>query len=278
MKLLTLNTHSLVEDNYPQKLEAFVEGIAAEKPQIIALQEVNQSISAMPAEATEYYHPCCGNAVIKCNNYVYRAAQLLREKGLDYYWTWLPIKKGYGQYDEGIAVMSLSPVLETDILTVSDSDDYENWKTRRLLGVRTEALPDEWFFSVHYGWWGDPDEPFRHQWIRTAEHMTRYDSVWLMGDFNAPASIRGAAYDLVKRSFWQDTYELAQVRDSGATVSGSIDGWKDAPDTAEAMRIDQIWCNKKVVITSSEVVFNGTRHPVVSDHFGVMVSYERSLI
>ena len=83
MKLLTLNTHSLVEDNYPQKLEAFVEGIAAEKPQIIALQEVNQSISAMPAEATEYYHPCCGNAVIKCNNYVYRAAQLLREKGVD---------------------------------------------------------------------------------------------------------------------------------------------------------------------------------------------------
>ena len=40
MKLLTLNTHSLREENQEQKLEWFLEAVMAEKPDIIALQEV----------------------------------------------------------------------------------------------------------------------------------------------------------------------------------------------------------------------------------------------
>lgn len=46
MKLLTLNTHSLLEENFEKKLEWFVEIILKEKPDIIALQEVNQSMDA----------------------------------------------------------------------------------------------------------------------------------------------------------------------------------------------------------------------------------------
>ena len=42
MKLLTLNTHSLVEENYSEKLSIFVKAVAEIKPDIIALQEVNQ--------------------------------------------------------------------------------------------------------------------------------------------------------------------------------------------------------------------------------------------
>ena len=42
MKILTLNTHSLQEENYEQKLNWFVEGILKERPDIIAMQEVNQ--------------------------------------------------------------------------------------------------------------------------------------------------------------------------------------------------------------------------------------------
>lgn len=45
MKLLTLNTHSLVEKNYPEKLDAFVSVISGIKPDIVALQEVNQTAS-----------------------------------------------------------------------------------------------------------------------------------------------------------------------------------------------------------------------------------------
>ncbi len=50
MKLLTLNTHSLQEENYLQKLEQFVQTICQEKPDVVALQEVNQSVNAIVAE------------------------------------------------------------------------------------------------------------------------------------------------------------------------------------------------------------------------------------
>ena len=38
MKILTINTHSLQEENYEQKLQWFIEGILKEKPDIIAMQ------------------------------------------------------------------------------------------------------------------------------------------------------------------------------------------------------------------------------------------------
>ena len=46
MKLLTLNTHSLIEPDYEAKREIFVNVIANEQPDVFALQEVNQTVSA----------------------------------------------------------------------------------------------------------------------------------------------------------------------------------------------------------------------------------------
>lgn len=276
MKLLTLNTHSLVEGDNAEKLMAFANAVAEHQPEIIALQEVNQTAAATAVSGElRGYFPCTENATVRSDNHAYRASELLRKRGLVYHWSWLPIKSGYDIYDEGVAVMSRSPILETDVLQVSETSEYDNWKTRKILGIRTEALPDEWFFSAHYGWWNDAEEPFREQWIRTAKYMTRYDSVWLMGDFNAPADVRGEGYDLMKRSYWQDSFDLAEHKDSGITVPSSIDGWKGVNS---GMRIDQIWCNKKVVVTNSEVVFNGRNYPVISDHYGVMINYERSIV
>ena len=49
MKIMTLNTHSLAEPEYESKLAAFAGSLVQIKPDIIALQEVNQSMSAPPA-------------------------------------------------------------------------------------------------------------------------------------------------------------------------------------------------------------------------------------
>lgn len=46
MKLLTLNTHSLIEPDYEAKREIFVDFIAREQPEVFALQEVNQTAAA----------------------------------------------------------------------------------------------------------------------------------------------------------------------------------------------------------------------------------------
>ncbi|MBQ8613944.1 MAG: endonuclease/exonuclease/phosphatase family protein [Ruminiclostridium sp.] len=277
MKIMTLNTHSLIEENYPRKLCDFVSAIRAEKPHIIALQEVNQTASAEEVSGSiRGYVQCSENAVIRSDNHVYKAAEILRKTGTEYYWTWLPVKRGYDKYDEGIAVMSLSPILETDVFTPSRNDDYGNWKTRKIIGVRTEAFPDEWFFSVHFGWWNDEDDPFGEQWIKTCRHMKKYENVWLMGDFNCPAEARGEGYDMMTLSYWHDSFVLAEKKHGSVTVSGRIDGWDSADE--KGMRIDQIWCRKKEIVTDYQVIFDGSNYPVVSDHYGVMIDYERSIV
>ncbi len=277
MKILTLNTHSLVEENYRQKTEAFVSAIAKEKPEIIALQEVNQSLSyAVAGDLADSYTPCCDKAV-RCDNHAFRVVELLKNKGVKYYWSWLPLKKGYDRFEEGIAVLSLSPIIETEIVPVSNINDYNNWKTRKIIGVRTKALPDEWFYSVHYGWWDDEEEPFYNQWHKTKEVVCKKDLVWLMGDFNNSPQVRGEGYDLVRNSYWYDSFDLAETKEGENTVNGAIDGWRHK-DIKGGMRLDYIWCSKSVVVTNYKVVFDGKNYPVVSDHYGVMINYERSII
>ena len=45
MKILTLNTHSLAEENALRKMEIFAEKVEKEQPEIMAFQEVNQTMA-----------------------------------------------------------------------------------------------------------------------------------------------------------------------------------------------------------------------------------------
>ncbi len=276
MRLLTLNTHSLIEEHYEQKLWDFILTIEERRPDIIAMQEVNQTSDTSPVKPQSMtgFRPCDPHATIREDNHALRVIQALLSRGLPYFWTWLPVKKGYGRYDEGLAIMSRAPMVGTDTVTVSRTDDPLNWKTRKLLGIRTETAPEDWFYSVHFGWWGDADEPFAHQWHQTEAHLNGRGCVWLMGDFNNPAHVRGEGYDMISTSGWRDTFKDAAVRDDGVTVAKVIDGWSERSCTHSGIRIDQIWCNRPRSIRSSQVVFNGANAPVVSDHFGVMIETE----
>ena len=97
-----------------------------------------------------------------------------------------------------------------------------------------------------------------------------------MGDFNSPAEVRGEGYDLIRHTGWHDSYLLAKEKDHGITVGKVIDGWREKISGTDGMRIDQIWCSEAHNILSSEVIFNGTNRSIVSDHYGVIVNYERS--
>lgn len=297
MKIITINTHSLEEPEYEQKLYRFVDVVLEEQPDILAMQEVNQSVQAEPfpeSELTGYMRCPDYSGQVRRDNHAARLAGLLREKGMLYHWAWVPAKLGYGKYDEGLAVFSRQPIEEVDSFRISRCADYGNWKTRRILGVKNE---DGWFYTVHMGWWDDDEEPFVEQWGRLEAHLkeNRNLPIWLMGDFNSLDRISGEGYDLVSESGWKDTYRLAQKRDCGITVGKMIDGWRERlsaqkhPEAAEAgeksggdgsaacdpglegMRIDYIWCRHPVEVCSSCVICNGERYPVVSDHYGVMI-------
>lgn len=278
MKILTLNTHSLIETNYEQKLMHFVAAVTHEQPDIIALQEVNQSVGAPLADKELLAgYVACTNTPLRQDNHAANAARLLRKAGLSYQWTWLPMKLGYGKYDEGMALFTLKTSMEEiDSFCISSFDDYLNWKTRKVLGIRT-ADGSGWFYTVHMGWWQDEEEPFQSQWKRMEAHLEekkKTGPVWLLGDFNSPAEVREQGYDCIRHSGWQDTYLLADEKDDGITVAGVIDGWRDqvlSPDTLKGMRIDHIWCSDSVPVRSSNVIFNGQNQPVVSDHFGILI-------
>ncbi len=262
MKLMTLNTHSLVEENYEDKQRIFVDAIIKEKPDIIALQEVSQSISG------------------KEDNHAKAVADLLNKAGLNYYWKWTPIKKGYEIYEEGIAIFSKSPILEVKEFYVSESRDYNNWKTRKVIGIKNEEYKNTWFFSVHFGWWEDEEEPFFKQWNLmefNIKEIVSEDRCYVMGDFNSPYHIRNQGFDYVKKTGWWDTWELADKKDEGNTVEKNIDGWRGDifdKEVVSGMRLDYIWCNQMVQVKSSQVIFNGKKYDAVSDHYGVMVEID----
>lgn len=272
MKLLTLNCHSILEPDYPQKLQSFVECIAQWQPDVFALQEVNQTITQPPLLNTPAgYSPCPGNPIpLRQDNHAAAVARALEERGQCYFWSWLPAKLGYDIYDEGVAIFSKGPIVQIDNLLLSGSRDYHNWKTRRTLGVLSGGV---WYYTMHMGWWKDEEEPFSAQWRCFQSVVRSRGATFLLGDFNSDAAVRGEGYDLVAADDWQDTYLLAQNKDDGYTVEEAIDGWRDAPDAGAKKRIDQIWCSEKLPIKSSTVVFNGKQGPRVSDHAGVLIEY-----
>lgn len=270
IKLLTLNTHSLIEENYEEKLGYFVEAVVKKRPDIIALQEVNQSADADRVDESWLvgHHSCNGKVAVREDNHAYRAIKKLRERGLNYNWCWLGVKNGYGNFDEGLAVFSLSPISDTKIVRLSSTHDYKNWRTRKALGIK---VGENWFYSVHFSWWADHDEPFIAQWARMLRGVRNDKISWLLGDFNNPANAHNEGYDTMLNFGWHDTFKLAEKRDSGYTVDKAIDGWHDKLSVDKPLRIDLVMCSERRKVISSEVIFNGINEPVVSDHYGVLV-------
>lgn len=287
MKLLTFNTHSLIEKDYDRKLEQFTCFIAREQPEVFCLQEVNQTRTAAvkPDESMPgFIRSCASEEPVREDNHAASLAELLRQSGICYQWTWTGAKIGYDRYDEGLAIFSRSPILETKQFYISGSTDYENWKSRKVLGIRTTEIGEtsdgssSWFYTMHMGWWKDEEEPFQEQWDRFQQVVSpdTEETLWLLGDFNSRADLRGEGYDYIRRHGWLDTWELAEMKDSGVTVGGAIDGWRDPKDNGQnrGMRIDYIWINRPERISRFQVVLNGQSDPVLSDHYGVMVETE----
>ena len=264
MKLMTLNTHSLIEKSYEQKTQTFIEAVLEEKPDIIALQEINQTQSAESMGTNPFVNET--GVEVKSDNHAAKVLRGLADGGEEYFAAWLPIKTGYDKYDEGLAILSRKPIEETDELLISEVNDYGYWKTRMVLGVRVGG---EWFYTVHMGWWNDEEEPFKAQWERLNKSLKGKGRVWLMGDFNSRADVAGEGYALIRNDGWHDSYLEAEKKDSGITVGGAIDGWRDKEE--ESMRIDYIFCNEKAEIAESKVIFNGINKKIVSDHYGIII-------
>ena len=119
MKLLTLNTHSLIEPAYEAKRAGFVEFIRKEQPDVFALQEVNQTAAApLLADVPAGYYPCPGNMVLlKADNHAAAVARMLEEAVITAeqenkatvfgYWVNDPERYGVAEFDNQGNVLSI---------------------------------------------------------------------------------------------------------------------------------------------------------------------------
>ena len=248
-----------MEQEYEEKLEVLVNTIVKYKLDVVALQEIMQPIEGKNAS---YSHINCGKIPLKNGNHALNIVKALEQKGLKYNLAWVGYKKSYGMFDEGSAILTPHEVTEAEAVTLTPFDDYNNWKTRRAIGVK---IFGQWFYSVHFGWW----DSFGVEWESLTASIADKGRVWLMGDFNSIAAERGKGYDLVVGSGWHDTYALALNKDNGITASTSIDGWSGEK---REIRIDYIFTNEKTEIDSSFVIFNEKNEKVISDHFGIILT------
>ena len=259
MKLMTLNCHSWQEDNQLAKIKILAERIKKEQYDVIALQEISQHVDG------EYIS---GN--IKSDNYVQvliNELNSINENAYEYVWDFSHI--GYDVFEEGLAIVSRHKIKSYDSFYVSEDQNKNNYKSRKIVKATIEANGKEIdFFSCHLGWWNDKEDPFKKQVDTLLKHIDDNKLSFLMGDFNNNALLRNEGYDYIIAKGMIDTYIMAEEKDSGITVKGTIDGWREC---SEDKRLDLILSNKKIEVKNSKVIFNRENY-IVSDHFGVEIN------
>ncbi|MGM0125287.1 maltose 6'-phosphate phosphatase [Enterococcus sp. AZ194] len=272
MNLLTLNTHSWIEEKPLDKLEALAQVIHAKDVAVIALQEVNQRIDSAKVTLDETFHPTVKQVAIHEDNFAYLLVKRLKELGSNYHWCWMPSHIGYDIYEEGAAILSKTP-LEAESLVVSETKEFTDYHTRCLIGATTELGGKTiYVMSSHFSWWIDQNSGFSYEWRNTKELLSKKrQPIFMLGDLNNPAHIIGEGYGQVLASQLPltDSYLLAEEIVGDATVEKIIDGWEN---NNERLRIDYIFTSELFEVSNYEVIFDGKETPIVSDHFGILVS------
>lgn len=269
MKVLTLNTHSWLEENQLEKCKMIAQEIVTGDYDIIALQEVNQTIAAQTIVPDGLYCPTDTLVEIKEDNFALRLVEELQLLDCDYYWSWTYSHVGYDIYHEGNALLSKQPIIAKEYLASQATDVWDHITRKNLSGVTEADGQIVQVVSCHFSWW--QDGKFAYEWQQTEAFLAeRADTLLILGDFNNDAASSGHQLVLDSSLQLQDSFLTATETIGEASVVKAIDGWQD---NREALRIDYVFASNDLQATEYEVVFDGTRTPIVSDHFGIKVVF-----
>jgi maltose 6'-phosphate phosphatase len=297
LSVLTLNLHTyqemrtagiqevnLTAEAAQQRIEAYgpildriAAGIVELDPDIICLQEVGEWAGDLRSD------PDLIEFGVSDSNMVHQILARLPAQRYQVTMDWSHF--GYNVWLEGSAILSKYPLLATDSRFISDTstNPLDTWKARNVPMAKTDVpqIGTVTAFSVHTGWWDDPEEPFQEQYRRLLEwahEAVEPSSITILcGDFNIPAGTPMYEY-LFDGTNYADTYLLANpggMRD--ATAGGGIDGWEDSD---RAQRIDYILMNddSTLEVTRAHRVFTEDYLGRVSDHVGVYAEFEISRV
>ncbi|MGL4762833.1 MAG: endonuclease/exonuclease/phosphatase family protein [Sarcina sp.] len=263
MKILTLNCHSWQEENQLEKIKYLASVLAKKKYDVIALQEVSQSIKSKYIDSEK---------ILKEDNFVVILISELKKIGCnDYNLFWDYGKIGYDVFEEGIAILSRHKIIDTQSKYVSKSESIENWRSRKIIKINLDYKGKKvCVCSCHLGWWDDENEPLKKQVDKLCDFIENDKECIVLGDFNSEADVRAQGYDYILEKGLMDTYKMAKEKCAGITVKGKIAGWESNVDK----RIDIVFTNFESEVVKSKVIFNGENEEVISDHYGVEVNLE----
>ena len=270
---LTLEAAQQHIEAYGPILDRVAAGIAELDPDIICFQEVGEWAGASRSDRDLVEFGATGSNMVR---------QIIeRLPGPRYHVTMDWSHYGYNVWLEGSAILSKYPLLATGSRFISHAatDPLESWKARNVPMAKT-AVPHigkVTVFSVHTGWWDDPEEPFQEQYQRllewTREAAEPSSITLLCGDFNIPAGTPTYDY-LFDGTNFADAYLRANPGGMlDATVGGGIDGWEDSD---RGQRIDYILVNDDSLleVTRARRVFTEDYLGRVSDHVGIYAEFE----
>ncbi|MDR1568328.1 MAG: endonuclease/exonuclease/phosphatase family protein [Streptococcaceae bacterium] len=270
MKCLTLNTHSWIEKDSAIKLAQLTQQIIAADYDIIALQEINQSVAAPKlAETSAYFCPTAQQTPIKADNFAYCLIEALKARGVNYYWAWDMSHIGYDIYEEGASLLSKQKI-SAESRYVSSSHAPDDYHSRRMVyGITQINHSPIFIMSCHFSWWLNENTGFAYEWQNTLDILKAVDyPKLLLGDFNNPDDSMDYQWLTQNSSDLVDSYLIAKKKIGAATVLKNIDGWEN---NTEALRIDYIFVSKTIPVDQYRVVFTGENEPIISDHFGVEI-------
>lgn len=250
VRLLSLNLHCWQQPEAERKLEAVARLIADHAVDVVCLQEVGQLPGRPETNAA-------GIIVDQLAGF-----------GRRYEWAWDWAHLGFGEWQEGLAVLVRGELRSCRTEFVSRSSARAFWKSRigLLAQVRTDSGAELALVNAHLGWFGDAEEPFEEQWERLVESARALaEPVYLLGDLNQPAG--GPGYALISATPGLVDCDLA----GGPTFPGDIAGWEGH----EGARIDYVLrLGTGPGPTSTELHFTGGDAPMVSDHYALCVDLD----
>jgi len=293
LRILTLNLHTyqevdtagvpeseLTDELARQRIEAYgpifdriAHGISELDPDLVCLQEVGEWPDG------NYDKPGALKFGSSDSNMVHQILSRLPDRRFSYTMDWSHL--GWDVWLEGSAVLSKYPLNLTASRFVSSADTVphsNDWKSRNVPMAKLEVagLGEISLFSVHTGWWDDPDEPFQQQYTRLLEWVGDVSAssavTILCGDFNVAAGSAGYEF-MLEGSGFADQYALANPDGFlDATIGAGADGWEESDD---GRRIDYILMNddSPLEVARARRVFTSGEFGLVSDHVGVFVEF-----
>lgn len=249
LKLLSLNLHCLEEKNLVEKQRIIAKKISDLDIDIILLQEVAQ-----------YLDGALLRDKIKTSNYGLALQSLLESKGSIYHYYYEPIKHSFNKYDEGLGILSKVPITSFRTEYISKTQDYENWKSRKMIqGECRYQGKTLSLVNTHMGW-TDGYERFEDQIDELIKHSSSQHFTIFAGDFNVRPTSKEYQYILSKKLLdpFKDHQELFEKQ----TFAKAMDVHKDTA------RIDYFFSNRKMNVLDAKILFTS---PLVSDHYGVYI-------